>query len=171
MKGDYHPCPDRVVMPRFDPDLIQAACTDGDARAIEEFSTTLSGNLVQRETRTRQGETQLVVRGEALPDSLIGNYAYRMLRACARNHVPPPQRARRSHATASEAIRALIDEVRLIPDKGELRIGLYGELGALIGLANKHPRSRETGAQVTLVAGAQTLLFRTQVSAFLTLPL
>ena len=77
-------------MPRFDPDLIRAACTDGDARAIEEFSTTLSGNLVQRETRTRQGETQLVVRGEALPDSLIGNYAYRMLRACARNHVPPP---------------------------------------------------------------------------------
>ena len=54
-------------MPRFDPDLIQAACTDGDARAIEEFSTTLSGNLVQREARTRQGETQLVVRGEALP--------------------------------------------------------------------------------------------------------
>ena len=43
-------------MPRFDPDLIRAACTDG----------------------------------EALPDSLIGNYAYRMLRACARNHVPPP---------------------------------------------------------------------------------
>ena len=64
--------------------------SDGDARAIEEFSTTLSGNLVQRETRTRQGETQLVVRGEALPYSLIGNYAYRMLRACARNQVPPP---------------------------------------------------------------------------------
>ena len=77
-------------MPRFDPDLIRAACTDGDPRAIEEFSTTLSGNLVQRETRTRQGETQLVVRGQALPDRLIGNYAYRMLRAGARNHVPPP---------------------------------------------------------------------------------
>ena len=77
-------------MPRFDPDLIQAACSDGDARAIEEFSTTLSGNLVQRETRTRQGETQLVARSEALPDSLIGNYAYRMLRACSRSRVPPP---------------------------------------------------------------------------------
>ena len=58
-----------------------------------------------------------------------------------------------TRSEASEAIRALIDEVRLIPDKGELPIGLYGELGALIGLANKHPRSRETGAQVTLVAG------------------
>ena len=77
-------------MPRFDPDLIQAACTDGDAHAIEEFCTALSGNLVQRETRTRQGETHLVVRGESLPDSLIGNYAYRMLRACARSRVPPP---------------------------------------------------------------------------------
>ena len=45
MKSDHRPCPDRIVMPRFDPDLIQAACTDGDARAIEEFSTTLIRDL------------------------------------------------------------------------------------------------------------------------------
>ncbi len=59
-----------------------------------------------------------------------------------------------TRAEASEAIRALIDEVRLVPDAGKLNIELYGELAALITLANKHPRSDETGAQVTLVAGA-----------------
>ena len=77
-------------MLEFDPDLIRAACADGDEGAIVEFCTTLSGNLVQRETLTRQGETHLVVRGEFLPDSLIGNFAYRMLRACGRNGLPPP---------------------------------------------------------------------------------
>jgi hypothetical protein len=77
-------------MLEFDPDLIRAACADGDEAAIVEFCTTLSGNLVQRETLTRQGETHLVVRGEFLQDSLIGNFAYRMLRACGRNGLPPP---------------------------------------------------------------------------------
>ena len=31
-----------------------------------------------------------MVRGAFLPDSLIGNFAYRMLRACGRNGLPPP---------------------------------------------------------------------------------
>ena len=60
-----------------------------------------------------------------------------------------------TRAEASEAIRQLIDEVRLVPDDGTLKIELYGELAALIGLANEHPRSRGTGVQVTLVAGAR----------------
>ena len=71
---------------------------------------------------------------------------------------------------AAEAIRALIEEVRLVPDDGNLRIELFGELAALINLTNELPRSRETGVQVTLVAGARSLLFRTPVSAFLTIP-
>jgi hypothetical protein len=33
-------------------------------------------------------------------------------------------------------------------------VELYGELAALINLANEHPRSQGTGVQVTLVAGA-----------------
>ena len=40
-----------------------------------------------------------------------------------------------------------------MPEKGKLRVELYGELAALINLANEHPRSGGTGAQVTLVAG------------------
>ena len=55
---------------------------------------------------------------------------------------------------AAEAIRALIEEVRLVPDDGSLKIELFGELAALINLTNEHPRSKETGVQVTLVAGA-----------------
>ena len=40
-----------------------------------------------------------------------------------------------------------------MPEKGKLRIELFGKLAALINLANKHPRSGGTGVQVTLVAG------------------
>ena len=60
-----------------------------------------------------------------------------------------------SRTEAAEAIRALIEEVRLVPDAGSLKIELYGELAALINLANEHPRSKGTGVQVTLVAGAR----------------
>ncbi len=59
-----------------------------------------------------------------------------------------------TRAEAAEAIRALIDEIRLVPEDGELKIELFGELAALIGLANKNPQSGDRGLQVTLVAGA-----------------
>jgi site-specific DNA recombinase len=54
---------------------------------------------------------------------------------------------------AAECIRQLIDEIRLSPENGVLQVELYGELAALIRLANEHPRSRGTGVQTTLVAG------------------
>jgi len=41
-----------------------------------------------------------------------------------------------------------------VPEKGKFRVELYGELAALLNLANGHPRSKGTGVQVTLVAGA-----------------
>ena len=63
---------------------------------------------------------------------------------------------------AAECVRELIEEIRLVPEKGKLRVELYGELAALINLANEHPRSGGTGAQVTLVAGARNLLYRTR---------
>ena len=72
-----------------------------------------------------------------------------------------------NRAEAAEAIRALIEEVRLVPDDGNLRIELFGELAALISLTNELPRSKETGVQVTLVAGARSQRFRTRVSAYL----
>ncbi len=59
-----------------------------------------------------------------------------------------------SRHEAAKCIRELIEEIRLVPEDGKLRVELYGELAALISLANQHPRSKGTGVQVTLVAGA-----------------
>ena len=75
-----------------------------------------------------------------------------------------------NRAEAAEAIRALIEEVRLVPDDENLRIELFVELAALNNFTNELPRSKETGVQVTLVAGARSQRFRTRVSAFLTIP-
>jgi site-specific DNA recombinase len=55
---------------------------------------------------------------------------------------------------AAECIRQLIEEIRLVPKNGKLQVELYGELAALLSLANKHPRSKGAGVQITLVAGA-----------------
>ena len=63
---------------------------------------------------------------------------------------------------ATECIRELIEEIRLVPDNGKLRVELYGELAALINLANEHPRSKGTGVQITLVAGAGFVQERTR---------
>jgi len=58
---------------------------------------------------------------------------------------------------ASEALRSLIEEVRLVPEDGTLKIELFGELSALFALGQsrkrKHPRSGDPGVQITLVAG------------------
>ncbi len=54
---------------------------------------------------------------------------------------------------AVECIRELIEEIRLMPNNGKLQVELYGELAALLSLANKHPRSKGAGVQITLVAG------------------
>ena len=62
-------------------------------------------------------------------------------------------------------IRGLIEAVRLVPEEGELRIEIYGELAALISLGqkrkSKHPGGDPSGVQITLVAGARSHLYRT----------
>ena len=59
---------------------------------------------------------------------------------------------------ANEAIRQLIEKVRLVPEGNILNIELFGELAALISLGigpnDKHPLADAEGVQVTLVAGA-----------------
>ena len=59
---------------------------------------------------------------------------------------------------ANTAIRQLIERVQLVPENGELKIELYGELGALLKLAtepkNEHPQAESEGVQITMVAGA-----------------
>jgi len=59
---------------------------------------------------------------------------------------------------ANEAIRQLIETIRLVPFNGRLKIELFGELAALLNLGmapkNEHPLDNSKGVQVTVVAGA-----------------
>ena len=59
---------------------------------------------------------------------------------------------------ANEAIRQLIEKVRLVLKGNTFNIELFAELAALISLGigpkNKHPLADAEGAQVKLVAGA-----------------
>jgi len=50
---------------------------------------------------------------------------------------------------ANTAIRQLIERVQLVPENGELKIALYGELAALLKLGtepkNEHPQAESEG--------------------------
>ena len=64
-------------------------------------------------------------------------------------------------AEAAEALRALIDEVRLIPERGELAIEIRGDLAGILALSadRKKPITADRdGLQATLVAGARNSL-------------
>ena len=63
-------------------------------------------------------------------------------------------------AEAAEALRAMIKEICLIPENGELAIELVGELAGILALSDeKRPRPGGSGArQTTLVAGARNHL-------------
>jgi len=76
--------------PRFDPILIRRACGDGDICAIIHFSNILSTHIRHREARIRKGAVHVVSKGEFLGDSIIGNFAYRMCKACHREGIAPP---------------------------------------------------------------------------------
>jgi len=58
-------------------------------------------------------------------------------------------------AEAAVAIRALIEEIRLVSENGKLEIELAGDLAGILALSNgsKKPASRGDGLQATLVAG------------------
>ena len=60
-------------------------------------------------------------------------------------------------AEAFDIIRELIDEVRLVPENGELRIDLRGELAGILSLCDskKKPASsyEERAQQIKMVAG------------------
>ena len=77
-----------------------------------------------------------------------------------------------SRSEAAQMLRSLIEEVRLHPIDGELRIELVGDLARLIGFASdpavqKPGFIKNPGSTEWLVAGARSLLFRIQISAYL----
>ena len=112
---------------------------------------TLKDELMTLETTKTELETRLAAAPEPIPrlhPNLAEVYRKKVANlADALNEENTP-------SEAAEAIRGLIDEIRLVPKDGDLKIELYGELAALIALANEHPRGKTSGVQVTLVAGA-----------------
>lgn len=65
-----------------------------------------------------------------------------------------------TRAEAFELIRSLIDEIRLVPDDGELRIELKGELAGILALAagSKKPGNLSAAGlaeQIKMVAGTR----------------
>ena len=56
------------------------------------------------------------------------------------------------------AIHHLAKHAQIVPENGELKIELYGELGALLKLGtepkNEHPQTKDDGVQIMIVAGA-----------------
>ncbi len=62
---------------------------------------------------------------------------------------------------AGTILRSLIDEIRLVPENGKLRVHLVGHLAELMALTqNKQPNLKEIGLSATLVAGARYPLYR-----------
>ena len=142
-------------------------------RLIEAIKSGVPGTAVKDEMamlEAKRGERRAQL--EAAPPSLprlhpnLGElYRQKVIKlAEALNEEP-------TRLEATQCVRELIKEIRLVPDKGKLRIDLYGELAALINLANKHPRSREAGAQVAFpwIALMKSLLVGA-VTTFLVLP-
>lgn len=116
--------------PVIDLKLIRAACNHGNKAAVEELSDTLVNNIRLRDTRTKRGDTHLVMRGAFLSDRLIGNFAYRMLRACSRTDLPPPE-------TLVDLMQQLLRQDRP-PAKSERR---YTQRLEAIGYLNENPNA------------------------------
>ena len=74
--------------------------------------------------------------------------------------------ALRDPATREEAfelIRSLIDEIRLVPEEGELRVELKGELAGILALAADSKKPGDLSAtglaeQIKMVAGTRNCL-------------
>ena len=59
------------------------------------------------------------------------------------------------NAAAFDAVRNLIQEIRVIPNKGNPQVELFGELPAILKLANNTPATISDEVVVTMVAGAR----------------
>jgi hypothetical protein len=125
-------------------------------RLIEAIKAGVSGASVKDEMTVLEAKrVELLARLEAAPPSMPRLHPN--LAELYRQKVTNLAQALDDEHTrleAAECIRELIDEIRLVPENGKLRVELYGELAALLNLANEHPRSKGTGMQITLVAGA-----------------
>lgn len=129
---------------------IVAAITDGvPARSLKDELLTLE---------RRQDELTAQLAEADVPAPLVHpNLAEIYRRKVAELHVTLNHDD--SRAEAADIIRSLIDEIVLIPENGELRIDLKGELAAILAFANgdKKPATNQRDGleQLKVVAGAR----------------
>jgi hypothetical protein len=117
----------------------------------------LKAELVVLETR------QLTLQQEIAATAVRAPLLQPNLAEVYRQQVERLQEALQDRSTreqAFELIRSLIDEIRLVPDNGELRVELRGELAGILALAadSRKPGSHSaTGLaqQIKMVAGAR----------------
>ena len=149
------------------------AARDGDyARRKQEL------DRVERQIRAIIDAIKDGLRTSGMKEELVALETRKQELVIEVKHAPPPsprlhpkladlyrQRVERLHeelnrpelrAEAAEALRALIDEVRLVPERGELTIELLGDLAGILALSvdSKKPiTAGRDGLQATLVAG------------------
>jgi site-specific DNA recombinase len=124
-------------------------------RLIEAIKAGVSGGAVKDEiTALEARRSDLLIQLKAAPPPIPRLHPN--VAAIYREKILSLREALNAEGTrveAAECIRGLIEEIRLVPEKGRLRIELFGQLAALINLTNQHPRSGGTRVPATLVAG------------------
>ena len=156
-------------------------------RAVKHEQTSAELDRIQRQIAAIIDAIKDGLRTPSMKAELLALEARKEAISTEIKHVPAPlprfhpklaelyqQRVERLHeelnrpelrAEAAQALRALIEEVRLIPEEGRLAIELAGDLAGLLNLASdsKKPATLERdGLQATLVAGRgfEPLTFR-----------
>ncbi len=141
--------------------------------AIADGADALPLNAKIKELEARQSQLQDRLDHASDPEPLIHPNLAEVYRAKVEDLsallVDPQHKAE-----AFDIVRGLIDEVHLVPENGELRIDLRGELAGILNLCDskKKPASsyEARAQQIKMVAGARYQPFRTPVSAFILIP-
>jgi hypothetical protein len=105
----------------------------------------------------RRGELEAQLKAAKEPPPLLHPSMADLYREKVENLAAALQRED-TRLEASEMLRGLIDSIVLIPDEGQLRIELRGNLAAMLTAAQQTKRSPETGdllVPVQMVAGAR----------------
>jgi hypothetical protein len=105
----------------------------------------------------RRGELEAQLKAAKEPPPLLHPSMADLYREKVQNLAAALQRED-TRLEASEMLRGLIDSIVLIPDEGQLRIELRGNLAAMLTAAQQTKRSPETGdllVPVQMVAGAR----------------
>jgi hypothetical protein len=139
-------------------DVIAVPDLTGLMTLRREPEQCVADKALKAELRTleaRQGELERALADSAAPEPLIHpNLAevYRQKVAVLHDALHDPQ----SRDEAFDTIRSLIEEIRLVPECGELRIEIKGELGGILNLCEASD-AKKPGREGRVVAAAEQI--------------